>query len=176
MRLDLGPLEALAPTRPFSLEGRFEPLEVGGETIEFLAPVVVRGRVERVRGGAMVRGEVVAPVGLRCGRCLDRYRSELRAPLDVVLRAPGLQAGRDDDADSVPYAPQVDLTPAVEEAIVLELPVRPLCRVDCQGLCPRCGTRREGGCECEPEPDERWRVLADRLMDQGGPEGDGRRG
>jgi uncharacterized protein len=144
MRLDLGPLDRLPAERAFVVEGQFEPMTVGGEAIEFEGAAVASGRVERLGGGARLVGEVVAPVRLRCGRCLDRFATTLRGALEIVLV--GTTAGADDE--SLPYVEQFDLAPAVEEAIVLELPVRPLCRPDCEGLCPRCGGRREDGCGC----------------------------
>lgn len=164
MRLDLGPLERLPAEKPFAVEGVLDAMTVGGETIEFVAPVTARGLVERVRGGAMVSGEVAAPVRLRCGRCLDRFETTLRGPLEIVLRGPGGEL----DEDSLPYAEQIDLTAPVEEAIVLELPLRALCRPDCVGLCPSCGARRDDGCTCEPEGDPRMSVLADWVRSRSG--------
>lgn len=169
MRLDLGPLDKLASEKPFEVEGSFDPMQVGGETVEFDGPVSVRGKVERVRSGARLRGQVTAPVRLRCGRCLDRYQTVLSPEVEILLHGADPDLAED---DSIPYAPQVDLAPAVEEAIVLELPVRPLCRPDCQGLCPRCGARREDGCACEDEPDPRWNALGDWVRAHG--EGDER--
>lgn len=143
LRLDLGPLERLPAHKDFEVQADFEPMTVGGETIEFEAPVRVRGGVDRIRGGALLAGEVEASVRLRCGRCLDRYATTLRPQVDLFLHGPG-QPERE---ESVPYADPFDLGPVVEEAIVLDLPVRPLCREDCEGLCPRCGSRR-GACGC----------------------------
>jgi uncharacterized protein len=53
---------------------------------------------------------------------------------------------------------EIDLRDAVEEALILALPMKVLCRPDCQGLCPRCGRElEEGPCECpEEEINERW--------------------
>lgn len=167
MRLDLGPLDRLPAERPFVVEGELEAMAVGGEAVEFVAAVSARGRIERVRGGAMVTGEVVAPVRLRCGRCLDRFSTTIHGPLDIVLRGPGAEP----DEESIAYAERLDLTGPVEEAIVLELPVRPLCRPDCQGLCAHCGARREDGCGCEPEGDPRLAALAQWV--RGHPPGSG---
>jgi uncharacterized protein len=161
MRLDLGPLERLPAERAFAFEETFEPMTVGGEPVAFDGPVEVSGKAERVRGGVLLSGEVRAPVRLRCGRCLDLFPTLLRPELDLMLAPPGAEGAE----DSLPYAETLDLTPAVEEAIVLDLPVRPLCRPDCPGLCPRCGARRDAGCSCPPEPDGdgRWSALADWL-------------
>lgn len=174
MRLDLGPLDRLAPERPFEVEGTFDPMRIGGETVEFDGPVTFAGKVERVRSGARLIGRVQAHVRLRCGRCLDRYAVTLTPEVELLLFGPG--ADIREDEESIPYASQVDVAPSVEEAIVLDLPVRPLCRVDCQGLCPRCGARREDACGCEPEMDPRLGVLAEWVRargpdDYGGPAG-----
>lgn len=159
MRLDLGPLDRLAPEKAFEVEARFDPMGIGGETVEFDGPVSLVGKVERVRSGARVRGRLRACVFLRCGRCLDRYPATLEPEIEILLYGPGADLKADEE--SMPYASQVDMGPVVEEAIVLDLPVRPLCRADCEGLCPRCGARRRDGCGCEGEGDARLGVLAD---------------
>ena len=159
MRLDLGPLDRLAPVKAFEVEAQFDPMALGGEVVEFDGPVSLVGKVERVRSGARVRGRLKAAVFLRCGRCLDRFATTLEPEVDVLLYGPGVDLKPDEEG--MPYASQVDLGAAVEEAIVLDLPVRPLCRPDCGGLCPRCGAHRRDGCACESEIDPRMGVLAE---------------
>jgi DUF177 domain-containing protein len=45
--------------------------------------------------------------------------------------------------------------------VVLSMPFSPLCRLDCLGLCPRCGGDRNlAECMCGPEVDPRWAPLA----------------
>ena len=55
----------------------------------------------------------------------------------------------------------VDLEPLIRDALLLELPAVPLCRPDCQGLCPRCGVDHNlTSCDCvDAEPDPRWAAL-----------------
>jgi uncharacterized protein len=67
----------------------------------------------------------------------------------------------------------IDLAPLVREAIMLELPLAPVCSPDCQGLCPTCGADlNDGPCGCAPTSgDPRWAAL-DVLRGSGGP-GDG---
>ena len=51
------------------------------------------------------------------------------------------------------------------DAVLLELPLAPLCSEDCRGLCPQCGINRNvADCECVPAGDPRWSVL-DTLRD-----------
>ena len=80
----------------------------------------------------------------------------------------------------------LDLKPLVRDALLLELPIAPLCRADCQGLCPTCGADlNRGPCGCaEQSGDARWSVLdalrgspveGDRPTDRGSRPGDGPR-
>ena len=50
---------------------------------------------------------------------------------------------------------QIDLDEVLREQFYLALPMKPLCREDCAGLCPQCGTNRNTGtCSCETEPED----------------------
>jgi uncharacterized protein len=78
----------------------------------------------------------------------------------------------DDDADEETYpllGDHLDLEPLARDAVLLALPLAPLCREDCAGLCPTCGAERAGGaCGCDPAPvDPRWAAL-DVLRAEGG--------
>jgi len=55
----------------------------------------------------------------------------------------------------------LDLEPLVRDVLLLELPAVPLCRTDCQGLCPDCGVDHNvTSCDCSTsEPDPRWAAL-----------------
>ena len=153
LRVDLGPLARLKAHQDFALEERWDPMEVGGETVIFDGVVRVRGAVERIHSGAEITGTAEVRVELRCGRCLDPYTDDLSIPFRLFLLEAGpvdARLGQDWDEDEVsPYREQVDLTPEIEAAVVLALPVRPLCSEDCPGLCPVCGSRRDAGCMCE---------------------------
>jgi uncharacterized protein len=70
---------------------------------------------------------------------------------------------RDPDLDEETYpleGDQLDLRPLVRDALLLELPLAPLCRQDCCGLCTQCGADLNSGpCDCLPAPDPRWGAL-----------------
>ena len=63
---------------------------------------------------------------------------------------------------------ELDLEPAIREYGLLALPMKPLCRTDCRGLCPRCGVNQNfEACACIlDEPDERLAVLRALLSDE----------
>ena len=67
----------------------------------------------------------------------------------------------EDDLDVFPYEDDyVDLEPLFREEFVLAIPYAPLCREDCKGLCPQCGTDLNSGtCSCEAPIDPRLAAL-----------------
>ncbi len=75
----------------------------------------------------------------------------------------------DEDEDAYPMADEViDLEPLLRDAVLLELPLAPLCAETCLGLCPQCGTNwNESPCDCRPAADPRWAPL-DELLDPPG--------
>jgi uncharacterized protein len=109
-----------------------------------------------------VRGHLDAAVGIDCARCLTRYDVRLGQELDLFYlpRAAGQPEAEEEEVELsdrdvvVGYydADRLDLGEVVREQILLALPLKPLCRADCQGLCPRCGRDRNlGPCGCAPE-------------------------
>ncbi len=81
--------------------------------------------------------------------------------LDVAVLERFVEEPRPDDDEAYPLSGDfVDLLPLVHDAVLLELPIAPLCRPECAGLCPNCGIdRNEATCACAPEPDSRWATL-----------------
>ena len=139
---------------PAALEGLL------GETWP-AGPLTGQVRMLRTQRSIFVRGHLATRVGLACSRCL----TEMVAPLDADLEAeyfPGIdiQTGhhvlRPDDGDlgfMIDENHELDLTEAVRQHLLLELPMRPLCDDACQGLCPGCGVDlNEASCTCEDEP------------------------
>jgi uncharacterized protein len=115
-----------------------------------------------------VVGRIDATVPQTCGRCLEEYPATVQAAVDVRF-APrpaashNAELGRDDlDVDFYDND-ELDLGALVENETTLALPMKPLCREDCRGLCPVCGSNRNlGACACPARtPDPRLAVLKD---------------
>jgi len=114
------------------------------------------------------QGRVKARVVLECARCLTPFEVEFSEPTDFIVCSETLAEERDtiDDEDYV-YFPgndlRVDIVEPVRQAIVLAVPLKPLCDPNCRGLCPHCGTNlNEGSCSCEVKVDDtRWEGLKD---------------
>jgi uncharacterized protein len=104
-------------------------------------------------------GSVKAMLDLACGRCLDDFRFPVDASFDVLYLPHAQNAGEgeleveDDDLTTAYYRDdQIDLAQLVREQFYLAVPMKPLCRDDCKGLCPQCGTNLDtGSCDCRPE-------------------------
>lgn len=142
------------------------PVRLGEETIGFAGPVRAE-LTARSRGTAVtVSGRVEAVAEVRCHRCLEPVRLPITAPYEEEFRplvegeppGPGIE-----EADNVHLVAgdAVDLGETILAAVLLELPMRVVCRPDCRGLCPRCGQNlNEGTCDCPAEGgDPRLAVL-----------------
>src|SRR5215472_2450165 len=114
-------------------------------------------QLEEVSEGVLVTAEVSAPLAGECARCLDEFTSSTKVRFqELFVPQPG------DDGYSLD-GDLLDLEPALRDALVLELPLSPLCDGDCQGLCSTCGIRLA---DAEPDhghPDDGgvWAVLKD---------------
>jgi uncharacterized protein len=114
-------------------------------------------------GGITAQGVVKAPWTSECRRCGGPVSGMVEA--DVRERfAP--TTGRYADEDAYPLTgDEIDLEPLARDAVLLGLPLAPLCREECRGLCPVCGTDlNESPCTCQPAGDPRWSAL-DALRD-----------
>jgi uncharacterized protein len=112
-------------------------------------------------GGVMATGTVTAPWAGACRRCAIEVGGELAVHVRERFCEPGSRYGDPDDEEAYPIVDdQLDLRPMVHDAVVLELPLAPLCREDCQGLCPQCGAdRNTEQCDCVAPRDPRWANL-----------------
>lgn len=99
-------------------------------------------RLEAVVEGVLVSGTATVRLAGECGRCLDEIADWLTVELQQLFAYPGGEVPEDEDTGRI-EGDLLDLEPVVRDAVVLELPLTPLCDLDCQGLCPGCGARRE---------------------------------
>ncbi len=155
----------VAFTAPFDPDGVLAATADGAAEVVPGADVEVRLALTSFLGGVEARGRLVAPWRGACRRCAIEVRGVLDVAVDERFR-PGAAP---DDEDAYPLVnEEVDLADLVRDAVVLELPLAPLCREDCPGLCPTCGAdRATEPCGCRPVGDPRWATLdALRVPDQ----------
>ena len=135
--------------------GTLEDLACSGSEVPAGALVQADVTLDAIAGGVAVTGMVTAPWTGECRRCLVRASGTLRVPVRELYTEDG------DGEETYPLVDdQVDLGVLVHDAVLLELPLAPLCEEACRGLCPLCGVNRnERECRCELPRDERWAAL-----------------
>jgi uncharacterized protein len=146
-----------------------EPAQLGLETIAVPAgaPIELDVRLESVTEGVYVSGRVRAPLAGECARCLDPLTDEADVEVAELFAYPDSVTDETTDEDELPRVvdEMIDVEQTVRDAVVLALPLAPLCRPDCPGLCPECGEKRadlqaDHGHETL---DPRWAALRERL-------------
>ena len=115
-------------------------------------------------GEVLVRGTVEAHLLGECRRCLEPLERRLKEEVAILFTPPDQLAPEDRGGEIHPLEAEgdvMDLAPAIREDLFLDAPEWVVCRSDCKGLCPRCGTNRnQNTCDCTlKEPDPRWEAL-----------------
>lgn len=123
-------------------------------------PVTCTLRLESVIEGVLVTGEVRGPAVFQCARCLREFPAEATQQVIELFVMPGRDAPATEDAYPVKGL-EIDLEPMLRDVVTLALPLKPLCRPECRGLCPRCGQDLNAGpCGCgDDDTDPRWAAL-----------------
>ena len=140
------------------------------------SPVVLDAQLTSMEDGVLARGRADVRIHGRCVRCLRDLDEDRTVAFDELYYLPrAVEARAADDDEEVEDLllvgeTDLDLEPALRDALVLDLPFRPLCRQDCAGLCAQCGDRLD---DLPPDHhhdqlDPRWSALAALLPEQGG--------
>jgi len=138
-----------------------DELGMGDGPAEFSQPVRVRVKLTRMQEDVLAQGRAQTLVRMTCSRCL----ATIEVPIDAEFEALyvpqtgpyGERIGRrdfewQDERVSFYREGTVDLTDEVSQCLLVELPLKPLCRPDCAGLCPQCGKNlNRGPCDCEAD-------------------------
>jgi uncharacterized protein len=140
------------------------------------AQVELRLRLESVMEGVLVTGDVDVPVVGSCARCLEPVEDTLQLDVQELFAYAGSTTEATSEEDEVRRLEGdfLDLEPMVRDAVVLALPLAPVCTDDCQGLCAECGQRLD---DLPPDHthellDPRWAGLAGRFAPSSGTPGD----
>lgn len=134
-----------------------ESLAFAGEDFRVAGPVEFGADVRKDAEKVRLVGRVRATLETDCSRCLESYTIPVDAPFDLLFLPASTNTGtgdqevEDDDLGVAFYRDDViDLKDVLREQFYLALPMKPLCREDCQGLCPVCGANRNREtCTCE---------------------------
>ncbi len=151
------------------------------ENVDFFGPVEYSLKIGRSDKRLSVKGHVQCSLNLLCARCLESFRYEIDSDIDLQL-LPREMAPTDIDLElerdelDVRYYDQdeIDLTELIEEEVILNIPMRAICKEDCKGLCEKCGGNKNlNECKCESGRDTRMAQLLRSYLEE---EGDGHGG
>jgi uncharacterized protein len=157
MQLDLSKLRQ-AQQR---FDRTFDAAEVSmaEDAYRIVAPVELGFDIHKDKDKFRVVGRVKTTLELPCSRCLEAYQLPVDQTFDLRYH-PHTEASveeetevEDEDLETSFYRDeQIDLNELLREQFYLALPMKPLCREDCKGLCPQCGTNlNTGTCDCSTE-------------------------
>ena len=138
----------------------FQPGEVDGDSdaYQIVAPVALEFDINKDKDKFRLVGRVRTELELTCSRCVETYRFPIDAEFDqryLPSSAASSEAEsevEEDDLETSYYTDdEIDLSQLMREQFYLALPMKPLCREDCKGLCAQCGTNlNTGTCDCAP--------------------------
>ena len=139
------------------------------------APVHARLRLESVMEGVLVSGEVDVPLVGSCARCLEEIEDTLTVDVQELYAYEGSTTEETSDEDEVRLVEGefIDLEPMLRDAVVLSLPLAPVCDENCSGLCAGCGQRLDDlpDDHSHEQSDPRWAALAERFASSPGTPG-----
>ena len=141
-----------------------KPCRSDAARARLLHPAISPGRIEVIGDEAahqghqiLVRGKAQGSARQECSRCLAEYAQNLDLEFDVFcakVSNPNVvshKAVDEEDGGVHTHDGRVLIIDGeIREAVILALPMKPLCREACAGLCPRCGEDlNQGPCRCE---------------------------
>jgi uncharacterized protein len=149
---------------------QYEPSGFAGDDEDYrvITPVSLGFTIHKDHDRFRLVGSVSTTLELGCSRCLEPFTLPVNATFDLRYLPQGTgqeagAAGEDDDGevqdDDVAVSfyrdDEIDLADLLREQFYLALPMKPLCREECQGLCPQCGVNRNvETCQCSARWDD----------------------
>lgn len=149
------PAELFATAESSSFSGSFAPesLSAGPDEYVFAQPLAWNVVLTNTGGALLVSGIVTGTGTTACARCLDSLDVAISGEVEGYFLLDAEEAEEEEAAeeDFGVLGPDntIDLVPLLEAAILVDLPLQPLCRENCAGICPDCGANlNESSCDC----------------------------
>jgi uncharacterized protein len=144
------------PHESFDKTYEAEAFSTGHESFQVVGPVALSLDIFKDNAQVRLVGSVRAALELSCSRCVEPFVLPVDASFDLRYQPFAANTGEDereiaeDDLSTAFYENDtIDLGQLMREQFYLALPMKPLCREACLGLCPECGTNlNEGTCGC----------------------------
>lgn len=153
-------------TLQFHFNEEIRTFSLNDEQFLINGPVEFQGKIMNTGRLLQVKGEIICTVKLQCGRCLDNYNYEIQASFDekychendvAIINEEGIE----EDECNIFKGDKIDFTEDVKECLALSIPMKPICKEECKGICSQCGQNLNvKKCDCIQENiDPRFEVL-----------------
>ncbi len=141
--------------------------ELGQPDLVKLGDVALRGRLQALTPDHLLQAKLSYGQTVRCIRCLEEFEMDMASDIELILEvSPGGSSGQELELSEKDLGvlslqePELETRPLVVEQVHLGIPMKPLCKEDCKGICSECGANlNAGACACGPAVDPRWAAL-----------------
>jgi len=158
--------ESIGSTRSYKMS---DNVDVAG------SKCMVQGEIKLIRTdkGILIKGRLNTELEVTCSRCLNLFSCPLTldieeefSPTTDIVSGAVLPFPEEPGSFTINEHHVLDLREAVRQYALLALPMKPLCREDCAGLCSRCGHNlNQGPCNCQHQiVDPRWSKLKELAL------------
>ena len=134
MKIDINRIPAEGST----FEENIDPLTLDLETeiIEFSGPIKIKAEVSKITNAVTVDINFSALINTICSRCLCQFANDIRKRFKLNYQADRIK-------------PIIDMDVDIREEIIMDYPMKSLCKPDCKGLCSKCGVNlNKEECKC----------------------------
>ena len=147
LQFDLSPLIGARPGERLTFS-----LDEGPQGLDDIRIAYLRGRIDftRIQGGILVEAQLETESEAQCIRCLEPFALPLTLEVEEIIGLagrlrPGVTFQIDEEGTFDPF-------PLLREQIWVVMPMKPLCRTECRGICPTCGANLNSDpCDCRRE-------------------------
>ncbi len=139
-------------------------VDLGVENPPFANAIEVSLTIDKEPKEIKIAGQVATLAVFECDRCLAHFTQQLVGDFNLLVTEDIPKAKTEIYEDLISITPttsEIDLTAYIYDTLLLSVPMKKLCKPECQGLCPVCGANlNEGSCQCSHRSgDERWEIL-----------------
>jgi len=139
---------------PLQRTVQLDELRVGDAVVEAATPIDLDLVLEATGNAVIASGVVRTVASCQCRRCLERFDQPVDAPVREIFEP------RPTEGETYPLtAEHIDVVPLVRDAILLALPLAPLCRADCPGPAPEAFPALSGDARATPRPPSPIRTM-----------------
>lgn len=156
-----------AESSSFSGSYDLPQFSVGPDTYAFSQPLEWQVSITNTSDALLVMGSVVGTARTECARCLEPVEFDIDGEVEGYFLLDGGQKldedMEEDEFDCLDPEGTIDLVPLLQAAIIVDLPLVPLCSDDCAGICQDCGMNlNEGSCDCARKREEQDKEDAEK--------------